>query len=204
MDTVQSSLPIELPARVSVRGVLAGMLVGLALATTLMALGNAIGATAFARVGPPRAASLEIAGWFLLSFAVGAFAGGWVAAGAARALRRRDGVLHGLVTWAAIALVSLSLVGGVMHGVAVGALSGGSLGGEAGDRPQAMLRRKSAEIGAWGTFATMLVPLLAAVGGGVIGASRERRAAGLRAAVTSSKDRRVAPRTGSHSTLVPE
>ncbi|MGZ3406192.1 MAG: hypothetical protein ACXVAN_07080 [Polyangia bacterium] len=205
MDTVRSSLEIELPARVSVRGVLAGMLVGLALATTMMALGNAVGAAALPRAGSQRAASLELAGWFLLSFVVGAFAGGWVAAGAARALRRRDGVLHGLVTWAAIALVSLSLVGGVMHGVAVGVLSGGPLGGEPGDRPQAMLlRRRGAEIGAWGTFATLLVPLLAAVGGGVVGASRERRAAGLVARATSAKDRRAAPQTGSSSTLCPE
>ena len=160
MDTVQRSpLDFGLATRVSVRGVLAGVLVGMALAVMMMALGNAVGATAFPRADSPRSASLELAAWFLFSFAVGAFGGGWIAAAAARALRRRDGILHGLVTWAAIALVSISLVGGVMRGVVLG-------------RPG-----KGAEIGAWGGFAALVVPLLAAVAGGVIGAARERRAA---------------------------
>jgi hypothetical protein len=182
MDTtVGSPLDVELPTRVSARGVIAGMLVGLALAAMMMALGNAIGATAFPRTGSPRVVSVELAAWFLLSFAVGAFGGGWIAAAAAPALRRRDGVLHGVVTWAAIALVSLTLVGGVMRSLAVGMLSDGSLGSQSGDAPpHAMSRHKGVEIGAWGGFAALVVPLLAAVGGGAIGAARERRVAGRR------------------------
>ncbi|MCU1280795.1 MAG: hypothetical protein JWM53_4341 [bacterium] len=163
MDTVQGSLERELPTRISARGVIAGMLVGLALAAMLMALGNAIGVTALSREGSPRLMGVGFAGWFVLSFAVGAFAGGWLAAGAARALRRRDGVLHGIVSWAALALISSSLVRGVMHGVTASML---------GDR-------LLVAVGAWGTFAAMLVPLLAAVAGGIVGAARERRVAGL-------------------------
>ena len=181
MDTtVRSPLDVEWPTRVSARGVIAGMLVGLALAAMMMALGNAIGATAFPRTGSPRVVSVELAAWFLLSFTVGAFGGGWIAAAAAPALRRRDGVLHGLVTWAAIALVSLTLVGGVMRSLAVGMWSDGSLGSQSGDGLHAMSRHKGIEIGAWGGFAALIVPLLAAVGGGAIGAARERRVVGRR------------------------
>lgn len=179
METVVGSTDVELPARISARGVIAGLLVGLALAAMMMALGAAIGISAFPRDGSARMAGLGFAGWFLFSFAVGAFAAGWIAAGASRALRRRDGLLHGLVTWAALALVSLSVVGGVMRGVAVGMLGDGSLGGETSNLSPSMSRRHGAEFGAWGTFAALLVPLLAALGGGAVGVTRERRAAGL-------------------------
>jgi hypothetical protein len=179
MDTVQGSMDVELPARISARGVIAGILGGLALAAVMMALGTAVGVTAFPLDGTARLAGVALAAWSLLSFAVGGFAGGWLAAACARALHRRDGVLHGLITWAALALVSMSLVGGVMRGAAVGILGESSLGGEAGDQAPALSRHKGAELRAWGTFAGLLVPLFAAVAGGALAASRERRIAGL-------------------------
>ena len=179
MDTVSGSVEVDLPTRISARGVIAGLLVGLALPAIVMSLGTAIGVTTFPRGGSPHGVGIGFAAWFLLSFVIGAFAGGWVAAGAARALRRRDGVLHGLVTWATMALISLSLVGGVMRGLAAGMLGEGSLGGESGDLGRMMPLQRGAEIGAWGTFVALLLPLLAAVAGGILGASRERRAAGL-------------------------
>src|SRR5436305_1578443 len=105
MDTIE----LDLRPRLGVAAIIAGILVALALGATMMALGTAVGVTAFPRAELPHNAGVGFAGWFLLSLAIGCFAGGWIAAGAARVLRRRDGVLHGLVTWAAIALVSLSL-----------------------------------------------------------------------------------------------
>src|SRR5262249_31923009 len=115
--------------------------------------------------------------WFLVSFTVAAFAGGWVAAGAARALRRRDGILHALVTWASMALLTSSLVGGVMHRVAVGMLGSRSLDGEEGGHT--MSHRSAGRCGAWGAFAALFVPMLAALGGGLLGAARERRVLGV-------------------------
>lgn len=178
MDTVQGSVDVELPTRVSARGVIAGILVGLALAATVMALGTAIGVTAFPRAGSPRNLGVGFAAWFLLSLVVGCFSGGWLASGAARALRRRDGVLHGLVTWAAIALISMSLVGSVMRGAAIGVLGDGALGDDTSG--PAASQHRGAEVGAWGAFAALFLPMLAAIGGGVLGVGRERRVAGLR------------------------
>lgn len=169
--------PLELHRRISARAVIAGILVALALVATMMALGTAIGVTAFPRTDSMRRIGLGFGGWALLSFAVAAFAGGWVAAGAARALRRRDGVLHAIVTWAAMALATSSLVGGVMHRVAVGMLGDRSLDGEAGGR--AMSQLAGAQIGAWGAFAALVVPMVAAIFGGLIGASRERHVLGV-------------------------
>jgi hypothetical protein len=180
MDTVQGSLDVELPTRVSARGVIAGILVGLALAAMTMALGTAIGATAFGRTNSLRNVGVGFASWFLLSLVVGCFAGGWLASGAARALRRRDGVLHGIVTWAAIALISMSLVGTVMRGATIGLLRGESspLGEEPGGG-SSMSERRGVAVGAWGSFAALFLPMLAAIGGGVLGVRRERRVAGL-------------------------
>src|SRR5512142_2022544 len=118
MDLEQGSANVELPVRVSARGVIAGAIVGLALAAMLTALGAAIGMTAFPGARAQRSTGFGVVAWFVLALGCGAFGGGWCAAGAARALRRRDGVLHGIVTWAAIALVSLTTLGGIMRSVA--------------------------------------------------------------------------------------
>jgi hypothetical protein len=180
MDNVNAPLApeaLELHRRISARAVIAGLLVGLAFAATMMALGTAVGVTAFSNAGSPRDIGIGFAGWFLVSFAVSAFAAGWVAAGSARALRRRDGILHALVTWAAMALLTSSLVGGVMHRVAVGMLGSRSLDGEMGGRSMSQLA--AGRFGAWGAFAALFIPMLAALAGGLIGASRERHVLGV-------------------------
>jgi hypothetical protein len=170
MDNIE----LDLRPRIGAVAVISGILVGLALAATMMALGTAIGVTAFPGTTSLRHAGLGFAGWFLLSLSLGTFAGGWIAAGAARVLRRRDGVLHGIVTWSAIALISLSLVGNVMRGAAVGMLGEGALPGA-----PSSVQQHGAEVGAWGAFAALFIPLCLAMLGGVIGVRRERRAAGM-------------------------
>jgi len=168
---------LELHHRISARGVISGILVGLALAALMIALGTAVGITAFPHSSSPTGVGIGFAVWFLVSFTVAAFGGGWVAAGASRALRRRDGVLHAIVTWAAMALATSSLIGGVMHRVAAGMLGGGrSLEGEPGG---GMSQLAGAQFGAWGAFAALFIPMLAAIAGGLIGASRERHVLGV-------------------------
>jgi hypothetical protein len=197
MDNVTAPLApetLELHRRISARGVIAGILVGLALAATMIALGTAVGITAFPHSGSVRGVGIGFAAWFLVSFTVAAFGGGWVAAGASRALRRRDGVLHAIVTWAAMALATSSLIGGVMHRVAAGMLGSRSLDGEPGG---GMSQLAGAQFGAWGAFASLFIPMLAAIAGGLIGASRERQALGLprkpRVSVSDPLGRPAAP-----------
>jgi len=112
---------IEFPTRISARGVIAGVLVGLAIAVLMMVLGAAIGLTAFQpRSDVAKGLGIGFAAWSLLTLIVAAFLGGWVAAAAGRAVRRNDGILHGLVTWAAVTLIGVSLVGGAVRSTVAG------------------------------------------------------------------------------------
>ncbi len=163
MDIVQGSVDVELPIRVSARGVIAGILVGLALAALLMALGAAIAVTSFGRVNS-HASGIFIGAWFLVTFAASAFGGSWLAAGAARALRRRDGVLHGIVTWAAMLLLATPMVSTIMRDIVRSGLAGDP---------------SLAKLAAWGAFVVPAVALVAAIVGGLVGVARERRVAGL-------------------------
>ena len=163
MDTSQASVTPELPVRISARAVIAGILVGLAMAAMLAALGAALGTTVFPGGAVGIGRGLGLGAWFLTSFAASSFAGGWIAAASARALRHRDGVLHGVVTWAAMALATTTMVGGVMHAVAAAGLG----------------QRSLIEAGAWGSFAVLAVSLASAIGGGLVGVERERIVVGL-------------------------
>jgi hypothetical protein len=127
MDTVYETAGFanaELPSRISARGVIAGVLVALALAVMLMVLGAAVGLSAFAPRGDvAKGLGIGYAAWVLLTLVVSAFFGGWVATGAAHAVRGRDGVLHGVVTWAAVTVLGVALVGGAVRG-AIGGMIG--------------------------------------------------------------------------------
>jgi hypothetical protein len=92
--------------------VVGGVLVAAVTQVLLVTLGAAIGLTAFT---PAEHAQTEIqlgyAGWLVVSLFVSVFVGALVAAAGARSPVRRDGMLHGLVTWAAIGLMGFFLVG---------------------------------------------------------------------------------------------
>jgi hypothetical protein len=179
METVQEPLAADrlaadrvFPIRVSALGVIAGLLVSLAFALLLLALGEAIGVTTAMRPSPEVARGIGIGfgAWVVLTLIVSAFAGGWVAAAAARTVRRRDGVLHGLLTWSAVTVLGPFLVGRLVRGM-IAAIS---------QLPQITdAVRLRAAIGSWSLFAALLLPLLAAIAGGAMGAKRERRVVGL-------------------------
>jgi hypothetical protein len=66
--------------------------------------------------------ALGAAIWFVISSIISLFAGGWIAGRLAGVLNRRDGALHGFVTWASASLVLVYLlstaVGGLLGGAA--------------------------------------------------------------------------------------
>lgn len=174
-------MDVVLPVRVSARGVIAGALVGLAVGAMLLALGAAVGVSALRGSPGGRGPGIAVGVWFIVSFAASAFGGSWVASGSARALRARDGVLHGIVTWAVMALVSTPVVGAIMRAVASAGLRG--------DPALAML-------GAWGAFVAIAVAFGTAIAGGLAGVARERRVVGL-ASERAGRQRRpivVSPR----------
>jgi hypothetical protein len=201
--------------RISLRAVFSGVVVALIVQIMLMALGAAIGLTAF---NADAAQELGVGGlvWLLLSLCLSSFFGAWVAATVAQTQQRRDGALNGLVTWATVSLLGLFLVTSTLTTIGSGAFGlvsrtaqvaaqappgsvpdTSSLGQEierqAGQvsvsQEQAEGAVKKAGIGMWGLFAAHLLPMLAAIGGGLMGAKSEQRLIGRRRDVIVRRDR---------------
>ncbi|MFO7652688.1 MAG: hypothetical protein R6X25_02595 [Candidatus Krumholzibacteriia bacterium] len=93
------------------------MLILLGMGIGLFSLGHVTGDDPFGELG------LGSAIWWVLSWIVGLFCGGWLTARFAGLQRRHDGALHGMVTWAVTFLVSLVLMTSVL-----GAVIGGTFG----------------------------------------------------------------------------
>jgi hypothetical protein len=181
MDTLPGSTgstEVAFATRVSARGVISGLLVGLALEATLLVLGAAIGLSALRPGGSfARGLGIGFAVWLLVTLLCSAFVAAWIASAAARAVRRRDGVLHGVVTWGAFSLVGLSLVGNVVSG-SVGSLFT-AIANASRLSDGAFEAVHHAGLGSWGMFLALMLPLFAAIGGGAVAAGRERRVVGL-------------------------
>jgi hypothetical protein len=107
--------------------IFAGVAVGLSLHLVLMLIGIAAGLTALdqAAEGDVRAdgrsAAMVAAAWNGISMLIAAFVGGYVAARASGLRRSSDGVLHGVVSWAATtiltAILATSLFTSAMSGM---------------------------------------------------------------------------------------
>lgn len=99
--------------RISWSAVFAGVVVALVTQMALALLGLAIG---FGTVDPateqqPMAGlGLGAAIWFLVSTIIALFLGGWVAGHLAGIPKRSEGLLHGVVTWGLVTLVSFYLM----------------------------------------------------------------------------------------------
>jgi hypothetical protein len=106
--------------------VIAGAVVTLVVVMMVILLGMAIGLFSLGHVaedGSFGSLGMGSAIWWVLSWLVGLFCGGWLTARFAGLQRRHDGVLHGVVTWAVTFLVSLFLLTSVL-----GAVIGGTFG----------------------------------------------------------------------------
>lgn len=120
--------------RISWGAIVAGIVVVLVVQLAMMLLGLAIGASTIDPTtagGTPEASSLGIGGavWWLIATAVSVFAGAWVAGRLAGMPTRTDGMLHGVVTWAAATLIGLYLLTSTLGGILGGAF--GALGNAA-------------------------------------------------------------------------
>ncbi len=107
--------------------IFAGVAVGLSLHLVLMLVGIAAGLTALDQVAEGdigadgRSAGMMAAAWNGISMLIAAFVGGYVAARASGLRRTSDGVLHGVVSWAATtiltAILATSLFTSAMSGM---------------------------------------------------------------------------------------
>jgi hypothetical protein len=162
----ESDLETTAILRLHVWPVIAGVVVSLAVGGCLLAVGGAIGVTA-ARPSESllRGLSIGFLAWTLATLFTAALLGAWVTGLFARTPTVRDGMLHGLVVWAVLMVLSTSILANVVQTAIVRA--GGTRLANSSSLP--------AILGAWGVVAAMLLPLGGALVGGWAGARREVR-----------------------------
>ena len=121
---VTAMLPTPILRRISWGAVIGGVVIAISVQMLLSMLGLGIGMTTIDPMtnGSPAASSLGIgaAVWWVVSSLLAMLAGAFVAARLSGVSERRDGMLHGLLTWGAVLLLSIylltSAVGGVVGG----------------------------------------------------------------------------------------
>ena len=155
--------------RISVRAVVAGVLVELALVGLLMTLARSLGLW-FGSLEHPLSAGFAVFG--IAAWIASALVGAYTAAIVSRSVERRDGIVHGVVTWAT-AVLGAAIVARlwIVLAVAVKLVDIEML--QAFAAPRAM----------FAFFLADAFALIAAVAGGVAGSRSERaHAIGARAA----------------------
>ena len=116
-----SSTPVR---GVSWSSILAGVTTAIAVQLLLNLLGMGVGAaTINPQQGqqPGQGLAVGAAVWFVLSSIISLFVGGWVAARLSGTPNKKDGALHGFVTWALASLLLFYLLS-----TAIGSLVGGA------------------------------------------------------------------------------
>jgi hypothetical protein len=163
-------------SKVSWRGILAGLFMVAGVQILMQLFGIAIGVSALSPSEHAlRGVSLWHGIWAMVSTLSAYFFGGWVASAMMAPARPADGLLSGVVLWAVsttlgIMLISSGLLGAIGMGQSLLMAPGSSVGGMG----MAALHSGYTIISAWATFATILLALGAAVGGGLIGLLGER------------------------------
>jgi hypothetical protein len=154
VDVHTSSIPVDprsgssFFSRISWSAVLSGVVIAFLVNTLLNLIGLGIGLATIepASGDTPGPATISTAAgiWWTVSGLIALFFGGWVAARLGGELRGGDGAWHGLVTWAAMGVLSLFVLT-----TALGPTVGGALGalGQAVPETAQMLDRSDASAG---------------------------------------------------------
>ena len=170
-------MPVD---RVRWAAVLTGLVVALVTVALLSVLGLAIG---FTTISPGDIAGTLGAGtgvWSAISILIALVVGGWAAARTAAVPGRANGALNGAMVWVATTLLVFALLG---SGIATLAAVAGNIvttgmqlaalltGQAAANAPELFYAGSSA---AWGTLLLLLLGLVAATLGGLLGARSVR------------------------------
>lgn len=109
------------PAAISWPAIFAALAVGIAAQLLLTLAGFAVGVMAAQRgVGSTETITLAALGWSAISMLIAALLGGYVAGRGSGLRRRSDGVMHGLVSWAASTLLYAALATTAIGGLTTG------------------------------------------------------------------------------------
>ncbi|MEJ7900639.1 MAG: hypothetical protein WKF63_02285 [Thermomicrobiales bacterium] len=190
---------VEVKNRVQFGPIIAGVLTAIATLLILTVLGLAIGSSALEPRDVGSGLGTGAAIWGIVSALIAFFLGGWVAAKTAAVAGAGSGMINGLMVGAAILVIILWLTGSGVSAI-VGTI-GSNLGDitslvteEAGGTDQAAQEAESvqadaeaqiAEVdpnaafdtvrdAAWGTLAGLVLPLVAAGAGGLLGHNERR------------------------------
>jgi hypothetical protein len=166
----RETMVVNAPAqfRISWGAIFGGALVALGVWLLLHTLGVAAGLTA---IDPNNPRSLRGVGigtgiWSIIAPLIAMFIGGYVAARSAGVVERGLGALHGAVLW------GLTTVGGaVMLGLALASVVGAGVQFGQADLQAAQATGKAL----WGVFFALLLGLVSAAAGGLVGVGRRYR-----------------------------
>ncbi len=124
--------------RVSWGGILAGIAVALITMITLNLLGLSIGANTVnptTEINPTEGLGTGAVIWLAATTLLSLFLGGFIASRMSGTLNDLEGILHGLVTWAVVGLVSLAMltssVGSIINGLSNAITTGLGAAGQA-------------------------------------------------------------------------
>lgn len=125
VDTDVASVTVARFKRLSWGAIFAGVVIVLVIQATLSLLGLAFGfGTVYPATERNPAEGLATGAmiWWVVSFLIALFIGGWVTGRLGGAPRRTNGALHGLLTWGVTALVFMFLLTTVLGNIMGGAL----------------------------------------------------------------------------------
>lgn len=190
---------VEVKNRVQFGPIVAGVLTAIATLLILTVLGLAIGASALEPRDVGEGIGAAAAIWGIVSALIAFFLGGWVAAKTAAVAGAGSGMINGLMVGAAILVIILWLTGSGVSAI-VGTI-GSNIGDittvvqeETGSTEQAAQEAEevqadveeqvdqidpasafdTAKDAAWGTLAGLVLPLVAAGAGGLLGHNERR------------------------------
>ena len=118
---------------ISWSSVFAGVLIAIVVQICLSLLGIGIGLStidAKTETNPTAGLGIGTGIWYILSSVISIFAGAWIAGRLAQTVRLFDGVIHGLLTWSLVTLVTLYFISTTLGSIIGGAskLIGSTLG----------------------------------------------------------------------------
>jgi hypothetical protein len=124
---------IDSMKRISWGSVFAGVLIAIVIQIALSLLGIGIGLSTVdpkEEANPVNGLGTGTAIWYIITSLLTLFAGGWIAGRLAPTRRLFDGIIHGILAWSLITLITLyfitTTIGGILGGV--GRLVGNTLG----------------------------------------------------------------------------
>lgn len=165
--------------RISWGAILAGAAVAMALYVLLMSLGVAIGLSVGDEMNA-RSLGMGAGVWGFISLLIALFAGGWVTTQVTVGESRTEAILYGVVLWATTSVLLFWLsANGIQAGMSTAKAMQDMSRTEASSTamtdptaenqfPQTRIRDASRE-GAWWAFAGILLSMVAAIGGAMVG-----------------------------------